>query len=75
MRNEGAATASGETFPLPAQAGWIPGDLVPNQRRTSGFRTRTVHNHQPPMVQVVVDILENHLGEFERFAALGLRRE
>jgi len=70
----GVASPSGEAFPLLAQAGWIPDDHAQSLRRMSGFRNIAVHNYQVLMVRVVVDILENHLGDFERFAELVLRR-
>lgn len=64
---------SRESFLLLGQAGIIQPELAERLGRMVGFRNIAVHEYQRLDLAKVVDIVEHHLGDFQRFTqhALG----
>ncbi|MBX3015681.1 MAG: DUF86 domain-containing protein [Caldilineaceae bacterium] len=63
----GVPQNSKESFLLLGQAGVINVDLAEQLGRMVGFRNIAVHEYQRLELAKVVDIVENHLIDFQRF--------
>ncbi len=58
-----------ELFDLLARAGWIPDELAATLRNMAGFRNVLVHGYDEVDLEVVRDVLANHLDDLLEFAA------
>jgi uncharacterized protein YutE (UPF0331/DUF86 family) len=58
-----------ELFDLLGRHGWLPPLLVEVLRDMGGFRNVLVHGYTEVDVNVVCDVLERHLPDFEGFVA------
>jgi len=74
VKRLGLSSTSGESFSLLATAGWIPHDLGSRMRQMTGFRNIAVHNYQTLFLQIVLDIVHNHLDDFSDFTRAVLVR-
>lgn len=54
-------------FALLSRAGYVGIDLLPALERMAGFRNVLVHGYDEVDLAVVRTIVENHLGDLERF--------
>jgi len=59
-----------ELFQLLQRAGYIPPDLVTELEKMAGFRNILVHGYDSVDLAIVRDIVDNRLGDLERFARL-----
>jgi uncharacterized protein YutE (UPF0331/DUF86 family) len=58
-----------ELFDLLGRHGWLAPPLVDVLRDMGGFRNVLVHGYAEVDVNVVLDVLDHHLPDFEAFAA------
>lgn len=58
-----------ELFDLLARGGWIPTDLSETLRRMTGFRNILVQGYAAVDLRIVRDVVENRLGDLEKFVA------
>lgn len=58
-----------ETFEILAEQGVIDKDFLPILRQMVQFRNRLVHLYWEVDVEVIYDILQKNLGDFETFAS------
>ena len=63
-----------ELFRLLAKGGIIASDLAERLERMAGFRNILVHGYQIVDVEIVRDVVENHLGDLVEFVATIRRR-
>lgn len=56
-----------ELFSLLGRAGFIPPDLTRALEAMAGFRNVLVHGYDEVDLRIVVDVVQNHLGDLERF--------
>ena len=66
-RKLGLPKESKESFRLLAQNGIIPRDLAANLENMVGFRNTLVHQYQDLDIQLMVDVIENHLDDLIDF--------
>jgi uncharacterized protein YutE (UPF0331/DUF86 family) len=66
-RKLGLPKASRESFRLLAQADIIPRDLAANLENMVGFRNTLVHQYQDLDIELMVDVIENHLDDLIDF--------
>ena len=62
-RKLGLPKESRESFRLLAQSDIIPHDLATNLENMVGFRNILVHQYQDLDIQLMVDVIENHLDD------------
>ncbi len=62
-RKLGLPKESRESFRLLASSGIIPRDLAANLENMVGFRNTLVHQYQDLDIQLMVDVIENHLDD------------
>ena len=67
-RKLGLPKESRESFRLLAQSGIIPSDLGANLEKMVGFRNTLVHQYQQLDIQLMIDVIENHLDELVAFS-------
>ena len=58
-----------ELFDLLGRHGWLPAPLVGILRDMGGFRNILVHGYAEVDVNVVCDVLDHHLPDFDAFVA------
>lgn len=63
----GLPKESRESFRLLAENSVIPRDLAANLERMVGFRNVLVHQYQKVDIQMMIDVIENHLHELVDF--------
>ena len=63
----GLPKESQESFRLLAQSNIIPRDLAANLENMVGFRNTLVHQYQDLDIQLMVDVIENHLDDLIDF--------
>ena len=56
-----------DIFKVLAEEGIIPPDFLPELQRMARFRNRLVHLYWEVDAEVIYDILQERLGEFERY--------
>lgn len=56
-----------ELFSLLGRAGFIPQDLTRALEAMAGFRNVLVHGYDEVDLRIVVDVVQNHLGDLDRF--------
>lgn len=64
----------GEVFELLGKGGVIPSDFVATGRQMARFRNRAVHLYADISEGEVYNILQNHLGDFQRFISFIVRK-
>ncbi len=62
-----------ETFEILAEQGVIERDFLPTLRQMVQFRNRLVHLYWEVDVEVIYDLLQKNLGDFETFTSQILR--
>jgi uncharacterized protein YutE (UPF0331/DUF86 family) len=67
QRNLGIPQTSREAFTLLQTAGILSEDTSKQMRAMVGFRNIAVHNRQDLEIEVLQAIIQQHLGDFERF--------
>ena len=67
QRNLGIPQTSREAFTLLQTAGILSEDTSKQMRAMVGFRNIAVHNYQDLEIEVLQAIIQQHLGDFERF--------
>jgi uncharacterized protein YutE (UPF0331/DUF86 family) len=73
-RRLGEPRTNRELFDLLERDGWIDAPLAATLRNMAGFRNVLVHGYDDVDLAVVRDVLEHHLGDFDRFVAAVRRR-
>lgn len=58
-----------ELFDRLAGASWIPGELANRIANMAGFRNLLVHGYTEIDLEIVADVVANHLGDLDAFAA------
>ncbi len=66
-RNLGLPNSSRELFSILFDAGIISENICNQMQKMVGFRNIAVHDYQNLNLEIVVAIIENHLGDFEEF--------
>ena len=66
-RKLGLPKESRESFRLLTQSNIIPRDLAANLENMVGFRNTLVHQYQDLDIQLMVDVIENHLDDLIDF--------
>jgi len=66
-RKLGLPKESRESFRLLTRNGVIPRDLAANLENMVGFRNTLVHQYQDLDIQLMVDVIENHLDDLIDF--------
>jgi len=66
-RKLGLPKESRESFRLLTRNGIIPRDLAANLENMIGFRNTLVHQYQDLDIQLMVDVIENHLDDLIDF--------
>lgn len=74
MRRLGVPQSSREAFDALERDGGLDSELASALRRMVGFRNIAVHAYQTLERAIVVSILRERLGDFERFCAFALKR-
>jgi len=69
----GLPKESRESFTLLERAGIIPADLSKKLHGMIGFRNILVHEYQKLELSVMIDVIENRLGDLADFSTLVLR--
>ena len=69
----GLPKESRESFALLERAGIIPADLSKRLQGMVGFRNILVHDYQKLELSVMIDVIENRLGDLVDFSALILQ--
>ncbi len=67
IRNLGLPNASRELFSMLLDAGIISENICKQMQGMVGFRNIAVHDYQNLNIEIVVAIVEKHLGDFEEF--------
>lgn len=73
-RRLGEPATNRELFTLLERDGWVPSELRARLADMAGFRDVTVHRYDDVDLDVVRDVLKNHLVDLERFTA-GVRQK
>ena len=63
-----------DVFDLLAQAGYIPDPLATALKRMVAFRNIAVHDYQSLLLPILVNVITQHLDEFQTFTRLLLQR-
>jgi uncharacterized protein YutE (UPF0331/DUF86 family) len=63
-----------DVFDLLAQAGYIPDPLATALKRMVAFRNIAVHDYQSLLLPILVNVITQHLDEFQAFTRLLLQR-
>jgi uncharacterized protein YutE (UPF0331/DUF86 family) len=58
-----------ELFDRLANAGWIPRELADRVSNMAGFRNILVHGYTDIDLQIVADVVTNHLGDLDQYVA------
>jgi uncharacterized protein YutE (UPF0331/DUF86 family) len=66
-RKLGLPKESRESFRLLAQNGILPRDLADNLENMVGFRNTLAHQYQNLDIQLMIDVIENHLDDLADF--------
>ncbi len=70
MRKLGLPKETRESFRLLGRNGIIPRDLAANLEKMVGFRNTLVHQYQHLDMQLMIDVIENHLDDLIDFTNL-----
>jgi uncharacterized protein YutE (UPF0331/DUF86 family) len=73
-RRLGEPATNRELFTLLERDGWVPSELRARLADMAGFRNVIVHGYDDVDLDVVRDVLKNHLVDLERFIA-GVRQK
>jgi len=73
-RRLGEPATNRELLTLLERDGWVPSELRARLADMAGFRDVTVHRYDDVDLDVVRDVLKNHLVDLERFTA-GVRQK
>lgn len=73
-RRLGEPATNRELFTLLERDGWVPSELRARLADMAGFRNVIVHGYDDVDLDVVRDVLKNHLVDLERFTA-GVRQK
>ena len=73
VRKLGLPKESRESFTLLANAGIIPTDMSTRLKGMIGFRNTLVHEYQQLDINLLVDVIENHLDELVDYTNLILK--
>jgi uncharacterized protein YutE (UPF0331/DUF86 family) len=63
-----------DVFDLLAQAGYIPDPLATALKRMVAFRNIAVHDYQSLLLPILLNVITQHLDEFQAFTRLLLQR-
>ena len=63
-----------DVFDLLAQAGYVPDPLATVLKRMVAFRNIAVHDYQSLLLPILVNVITQHLDEFQAFTRLLLQR-
>lgn len=66
-RKLGIPQNSRDAFEVLAHHGFIDQELLKNLKAMIGFRNIAVHNYQKLNLEILKQVIENHLGDFEKF--------
>jgi uncharacterized protein YutE (UPF0331/DUF86 family) len=70
----GVPQGARDVFALLAQAGYIPDPLATALKRMVAFRNIAVHDYQSLLLPILVNVITQHLDEFQAFTRLLLQR-
>lgn len=76
VRRDGLGVPQGAkgVFDLLAHAGYIPDPLATALKRMVAFRNIAVHDYQSLLLPILVNVITQHLDEFQAFTRLLLQR-
>ena len=74
MHRLGVPQSARDVFALLEQGGWIDASLSRSLQSMVGFRNVAVHDYRALLVEIVVAVIERHLGDVLDFASLVVRR-
>jgi uncharacterized protein YutE (UPF0331/DUF86 family) len=76
VRRDGLGVPQGakSVFDLLAHAGYIPDPLATALKRMVAFRNIAVHDYQSLLLPILVNVITQHLDEFQAFTRLLLQR-
>ncbi len=63
----GIPQSSRDTFSLLSRGGVLPEELSKNLQRMEGFLNIAVHDYQNLSIDILRNLLDNHLTDFDRF--------
>lgn len=69
----GIPQSARDVFTLLENARIIPVELADNLKKMVGFRNIAVHDYQALLLPIVVNIIKNHLTDFDSFAKILLK--
>jgi uncharacterized protein YutE (UPF0331/DUF86 family) len=70
----GVPQGARDVFDLLARAGYIPDPLATALKRMVAFRNIAVHDYQSLLLPILVNVITQHLDEFQAFTRLLLQR-
>lgn len=70
----GVPQGARDVFDLLARAGYIPDLLATALKRVVAFRNIAVHDYQSLLLPILVNVITQHLDEFQAFTRLLLQR-
>lgn len=70
----GVPQSARDVFDLLAQAGYIPEPLATALKRMVAFRNIAVHDYQSLLLPILMNVITQHLDEFQAFTGLLLQR-
>ncbi len=73
LKKLGLPKESKEGFKMLAQHGMIPAELAKNLEKMIGFRNTLVHEYQRLDIELMVEVIENHLDELIDFSNYALK--
>ncbi len=73
VKKLGLPKESRESFKFLAQHDLVPADLAENLQKMIGFRNTLVHEYQKLDLELMVEVIENHLDELIDFSSLILK--
>ena len=70
----GVPQSARDVFELLARGEWIDAGLADALKRMVAFRNIAVHDYQSLLLPILVNVITRHLGEFQEFTQIVLRR-